>query len=186
MEKRVAKVNISDAGGTAARGSKTCKLTLPNSWLEAMGINKIHRTVDLSFDGDKIVITNKLSCEEFVKRKVQQKHNVKIYNFYDKDLLCSSIFVDFTDETLVIINHIHNPVKTAFGNNINPTWSDLFSFFESRCVPRERDGIREYLETLGLDDYNPLDIIRITSGRVAEDNHLLKEEAAYGNKGCFK
>ena len=53
MEKRMGKVNISAAGGTAAKGAKTCKITLPTSWLTAMGISEDQRSVELSFDGDK-------------------------------------------------------------------------------------------------------------------------------------
>lgn len=34
IETRIAKINISHAGGTASKSSKTCKVTLPNTWLE--------------------------------------------------------------------------------------------------------------------------------------------------------
>ena len=47
-------------------------------------------------------------------------------------------------------------------------------FLESRCVPRERDGLQYYLEELGLDRYDPLAIIRRTQGRMAEDNGAIK------------
>ena len=47
MDHRNAKVNISAAGGTAAKNSKTCKVTLPTIWLEEMGITEKHREVDL-------------------------------------------------------------------------------------------------------------------------------------------
>ena len=47
-------------------------------------------------------------------------------------------------------------------------------FLESRCVPRERDGLQYYLEELGLDEYDPLAIIRKTQGRMAEDNCSIK------------
>ena len=41
---------------------------------------------------------------------------------------------------------------------------------ESRCVPRQRDGLRYYLAEFGLEKYEPLEIIRKTEGRMAEDN----------------
>ena len=54
MEHRNAKVNISAAGGTAAKNSKTCKVTLPTTWLEEMGITEKHREVELTFNGTTI------------------------------------------------------------------------------------------------------------------------------------
>ena len=177
MEKRTAKVNFSMAGGTAAKGSKTCKVTLPTSWIEAMCIDESHRSVDLLFNGDEIRISRSLTGKEFAIQKTTRKHDVKIYGFYDENILCSTIYADFSDKTLVVENHINNPVKTAFGNNMNPTWLEFLSFLEERCVPRGRDGLREYLESLGLDEYSPLDIIRKTFGRMAEDNQWLEEKA---------
>jgi len=176
MERRTAKVNFSMAGGTATKGSKTCKITLPTSWLEVMGVDKLNRKLDLSFDGDIITISHYYTGEEFLKQKILKKHDVKMFCFYDEHTLCSTIYADFTDETLVVENHINNPIKTAFGNNFNPTWMEFLSFLEERCVPRGRDGLREYLETLGLNEYSPLDIIRITKGRMAEDNQWLEEK----------
>ena len=45
--------------------------------------------------------------------------------------------------------------------------SSLFEdFLEERCVPRSRSGIREYLETIGVEEYNPLEIIKKTKGRM--------------------
>jgi len=46
----------------------------------------------------------------------------------------------------------------------------LQEFLESRCVPRQRDGLRYYLAEFGLEKYEPLEIIRKTEGRMAEDN----------------
>ena len=57
MEKRTAKVNISAAGGTAAKGSRTCKVTLPTTWLEAMGVSESRRELELSFDGEQITLS---------------------------------------------------------------------------------------------------------------------------------
>lgn len=41
-------------------------------------------------------------------------------------------------------------------------------------MPRERDGLQYYLEELGLDEYDPLAIIRRTRDRMAEDNCSIK------------
>ena len=67
-------------------------------------------------------------------------------------------------------------LKLPFGNNQNPSWEDYLHFLESRCIPRTRVGLREYLETIGVDHYDPLEIIRKTQGRMAEDDLWLTME----------
>lgn len=57
-----------------------------------------------------------------------------------------------------------------------PNWEDFQRFLEDRCIPRQRAGLREYLETLGLDEYDPLAIIEKTGGRMAEDQQWLTIE----------
>ena len=186
MEKRIAKVNISSAGGTAAKGAKTCKITLPTSWLEMLGISEHQRELELSFDGEQISITRRLCAKEFTTRKSASGHDVRILRFFDGGKICSTICADFTDETLAVENYVADPVKTAFGNNLLPTWADFQSFLEERCVPLQRAGLREYLEAIGLDEYNPLAIIRKTGGRMAEDNQWIEMEAPNDNQTCIR
>ena len=38
--------------------------------------------------------------------------------------------------------------------------ADYNSFLEDRCVPKSRMGIREYLFSIGLDEYSPIEIIK--------------------------
>jgi hypothetical protein len=45
---------------------------------------------------------------------------------------------------------------------------------EERCIPRQRAGLREYLEAHGLDEYDPLAIIKKTKGRMAEDDQWME------------
>ena len=177
MEKRVAKVNFCSVGGTAASGARTCKVTLPTSWINAMGINMERRELELSFNGTQIVLSPRLTGEEFTSQKLEQNHDVRLFRFFHGDELCSTIYVDFTDETLIAENHVNDPVITAFGNNALPVWADFQLFLEERCVPRERDGLREYLEAIGVGGYEPIEIIRKTCGRMAGDNQWIKIEA---------
>ena len=176
MEKRIAKVNISSAGGTAAKGSRTCKVTLPTSWMEALGIHDTQRELLLSFNGEKIILEPRLSTEDFAAQKQTQGHALHKILFYDNATLCSTIYADFTDQTLAVANHITDPVKTAFGNNPLPSWQDLQAFLEERCIPRQRSGLREYLEAIDVSEYDPLAIIQKTAGRMAEDQQWLKVE----------
>ena len=70
---------------------------------------------------------------------------------------------------MVVENQAVPTIKTAFGNNLLPNWEDFQRFLEVRCIPQRRAGLQEYLETLGLDEYDPLAIIKKTSGRMAKD-----------------
>ncbi|MCC8098658.1 MAG: hypothetical protein LIO78_01140 [Clostridiales bacterium] len=109
-------------------------------------------------------------------------HDVRVLKFFDKapnqqPYLCTMIYADFTTKELSIENYTDNFVKKAFGNKQNPTWEDFQQFLEDRCVPSHRAGIREYLETIGVFEYDPLAIIEKTSGRMAEDQQWLTVEA---------
>lgn len=176
MEKRLAKINISAAGGTAAKGAKTCKVTLPTAWVETMGLDPARREVELSFDGNQILLTRRLSGQEFAAQKQALGHDLRRLRFYDSDKLCTTIYADFTDQTLAAENHADDPVKTAFGNNPLPDWEDFQDFLQERCIPKERAGLREYLEALGLGGYDPLAIIEKTGGRMAEDQQWIEME----------
>lgn len=174
MERRLARINSSTAGGTAGAGAKTHKVTLPSRWLQVMGITDEKREVELAFDGHQIVITRVVTIEEFHHEKKAQSHSLKALKFWNADTLCTTIVVDFTDHTLCAENHTEQMVKTAFGKNRLPTWADLMTFLEERCIPRQREGIREYLEALGLDEYDPWEIIKRTKGRMAEDQQWIE------------
>lgn len=176
MEHRTGKVIVSSAGGTAASGSKTYKVSIPSLWIKEMGLNESKRNIELMFDGNGIYITAEKSIEEFVSQKKAMGHQVKKFSFFDDNELCSIICADFTDETLKVQNYTDDIVKTAFGNNKLPTWEDFMNFLEERCIPKERSGIREYLEAIGVAEYNPLEIIKKTKGKMAEDKQWIEIE----------
>lgn len=104
------------------------------------------------------------------------KHNVLILHYYEYDRLCSVIRADYAAETVQVENYCDKPIKTAFGNCKAPTWAQYEEFLESRCIPRERDGLREYLAAIGVAVYDPLAIIRVTKGKMAEDHQWLTVE----------
>ena len=174
MEKRIAKIIVGSAGGTAGKGAKTYKVSLPTKWVSEM--NLADTQIEMHYDGEKIIITPHLSLCEFLNNKKTLGHNLMLMSFYDDTVLCSLICADFTDKTIIVENSTDNIVKTAFGNNMAPTWTDFENFLEERCVPKSRSGIREYLETIGVEEYNPIEIIRKTEGRMAEDHQWIRLE----------
>ncbi|MBR4192700.1 MAG: hypothetical protein IKQ54_00030 [Oscillospiraceae bacterium] len=174
METRLGKVTASKAGGTAGRGAKTYKLSLPSAWLACMGLVGDGGRVVLSFDGDAITIRPEQRMEQYRAVRLAQRHELLEIRYYNGDALCTLIYADRTAKDLLAENHTEQAVKTAFGKNSLPSWADLEAFLEERCIPRQRAGLREYLEALGLDAYDPLAIIKKTKGRMAEDDQWME------------
>lgn len=61
---------------------------------------------------------------------------------------------------------------------------------EERCFPRTQDGCKYTLEDMGLTQYNPLDIVRITHGRLWKDFNWIRfkgENLTWEDvKDCFR
>lgn len=174
METRLGKITAGKACGTASSGSKTYKLTLPSAWVAAMGLAGEGGRVVLSFDGETIAIRPEQRVEQYKAARLAQGHELMEIRYYNGDALCTLIYADKTVQDLCAENYTDILVKTAFGKNLLPTWADLESFLEERCIPRQRAGLREYLEALGLDEYDPLAIIQKTKGRMAEDDQWME------------
>ena len=102
MEKRLAKVSISAAGGTAGKGAKTYKLTIPYPWIAAMGINEDDREVELTFEGDRIIVSRQLDMSKLGWRNFSKDHELKTFMYHDGREVCTRIFADFTDKTVCI------------------------------------------------------------------------------------
>lgn len=176
METRKAKIIISSAGGTAAKNAVTYKISLPTSWINELGIDKDDREVELHFDGKTISVSKKQTAASYISSHKQLGHQMKKYSLFDKDKLCTVIYADHTDKTVFVENFTDDLVKTAFGKNKYPTWETFCDFIEERCIPKGRSGLREYLECIGLDEYDPFEIILRTKGKMAEDNQWIKVE----------
>ena len=103
-------------------------------------------------------------------------HGVYRLHYYNDLDICTVILADFTDQTLYTENRTDQLVKTAFGKKQLLLWEDFVSFLEERCIPKERAGLREYLESIGLDEYDPWEIVKKTQGRMAEDQQWIEIE----------
>ena len=117
-----------------------------------------------------------LSVREFWERVRGAGHRGLLLSWFNDDELCSAVAADLTEETLCAEDFTDNWLHTAFGRNPAPSWKDFMELLEDRCIPRTRAGLREYLEALGLDAYDPLQIIRKTGGRMAEDHQWIRIE----------
>ncbi len=176
METRTANLIIGISGGTASGNATNYKLALPSTWIKEMGLTPEQRQVELRFDGASIVITRKLTFAEFLEASHRTGHEVLLFSCYSGDTLCARIAADETEKTVCIENLATDYLKLPFGNNPSPSWADYQHFLEDRCIPKTRAGLQEYLETIGVDSYEPLEIIRKTQGRMAEDDLWLTVE----------
>ena len=172
METRNAKLIVNKSGGTASEKSKTYRVTIPNSWVEQLGISEDSREIELSFDGTKITVRRKQTMQEY--KDTHNRNKLLQLQFYHGDSLCTTILADETAEKVLIENHTSDPLYTAFGVNNNPDWQDYQNFLEERCIPKSRAGLQEYLNAIGVDEYHPLEIIRKTKGKMAEDRSWLE------------
>lgn len=175
METRNTKLIVGTAGGTAGKGSKTYKISIPSKWVNEMDLE--HKDIELRFDGKSITVKPQESLSEFIRSKKLLGHKLIKLSVFDSDCLCSVICADFSDKTVKHEDYTNDCMKTPFGNNKNPDFSDFENFLKERCIPESRAGIKEYLDVLNLDSYEPLEIIKKTKGVMAEDNiHLELEE----------
>lgn len=176
LEERQSRVLINKAGGTAGPEGKSYRVALPPVWAKQLGITENSRELLLQFDGECITIRRMAAGEyaDFLNAARDKKHDLLILHYYDGDTLCTKICADQNARQLVVENETDSILSTAFGVNLTPNWEDLMTFLESRCIPRQRDGLQYYLAQLGLERYDPLEIIRKTSGRIAEDAGWLK------------
>ena len=159
MQERKANILINKAGGTAGPEGKTYRVALPAVWVKQFGITEEDREVLLQFDGECITIRRAASTnyDDFMADARGRGHDLLTLHFYDGEMLCTKICADRTTRRLAIENLVSDPLSTAF-----------------RCIPRQRDGLQYYLAELGLDQYDPLAIIRKTDGRMAEDACWIK------------
>ena len=151
-------------------------MVLPPVWVKQLGITENSREVLLQFDGESITIRRVGTGEyaAFLNEAREKKHDLLVLHYYDGETLCTRICADRTARRLAIENKTADVLSTAFGVDQNPNWEDLTAFLESRCIPRQRDGLQHYLTRLGLERYDPLEIIRKTEGRMAEDDCWIK------------
>ena len=90
--------------------------------------------------------------------------------------LCTVIHADYASEAVRIENHTDDLFHRAFGVVEQPSWQEYNMFLESRCFPRTRFRVKDLLEAYGIAQYGyePIEIIKKTSGRMAEDRQYLE------------
>lgn len=103
--------------------------------------------------------------------------------YFSQNQVCTIIDVDGPHKRLWIQNRTNDMLHRAFGTNEHPNWDDLTHFLEARCVPRTRGHLQAILNSLKMDEYDPLQLAERTQGRTAEDNMWLKFHHYPGRSG---
>ena len=83
---------------------------------------------------------------------------------------CTVIDVDFLNQRIRIQNRTDDLLHRAFGVIEEPTWADFEQFLLDRCFPRTRGNTADILTAMGLQSFDPLQIMEKTKGHMAEDH----------------
>jgi len=97
-----------------------------------------------------------------------------IYVYMDREEPSTVIDTYPAVRKVKIFNLTDDMISRAFGVRETPSWEDFEEFLESRCMPRTRYGIREELKYMGIDVYDPFQIVGVTDGRVYGDYQWIK------------
>lgn len=140
--------------------------------------DKINRAIERQKKG----MTTKAIAEELgVSRQTLSKYLNQAYegyslrlDFMHKQKVCTKVYVDYQKERVKIINVTNDVLYRAFGVNEHPTWQDYCDFLEERSFPSTRAFTKNILKKLDIQSgYDPLEIIKKTKGRMAEDNQYI-------------
>lgn len=123
------------------------------------------------FDTSRQTIYKYLVAE---KRFYEDPYITMRMHFLHEDQVCTVIDVDFMHKKIYIRNKTKDLIHRAFGVLENPTWEDFETFLESRCFPRSRANLKNILRDIGVPEYDPLQIIEKTGGRMAEDHQWIQ------------
>lgn len=176
METRKSRLIVGNAGGTASKKAKTYKASLPTAWINALGLNESNRDIEISFDDEKIIISPIITIDDFINSAKKKGHSIVKLSYYNDVDLCTVIVADYTAETVKFENFTDNSINTAFGLKTNVSWQDYNDFLKDRCIPESREGLKYYLNSINVDEFNPLEIIKKTKGKMAEDNQWIDME----------
>lgn len=117
--------------------------------------------------------TSRQIIDKYVNRPPEKNYTLRMTYMHGQNP-CTIIDVDFINERVAIKNRTNDILYRAFGVVENPTWQQFQEFLEDRCFPKTRGNMKAVLKELGIDSYDPLQIVERTKGRTADDNLWLK------------
>lgn len=127
---------------------------------EGVSIAKIAKQLNVS----------RQTLSKYLNKPFTEDYVVRL-DYMFKQTVCSTIYIDYINQKVQVINRTDDILHRAFGINEAPTWEDFEDFLRSRCFPESRANKKALIKQLNLSYFDPLQIIEITKGRMAEDHH---------------
>ena len=125
--------------------------------------------------------TSRQIISKYLNQQPESGYTMRMTLMY-QNKPCTDIDVNFLQNRIKIQNYTKDLLHRAFGAKENPTWEDFQIFLQDRCFPKTRGNVKAVLASLGLQDYDPLQIVEKVNGRTAEDDLWLKFRY-YGRTG---
>ncbi len=126
--------------------------------------------------------TSRQIVSKYLNRQPDAGYTMRMTLMY-QNRPCTDIDVDFLERRIKIANYTTDVLHRAFGVKEDPTWEDFDLFLRDRCFPEKRGNAKAILKRMGIQDYDPIQILEKTAGRTAEDNLWLKFNY-YGRTGA--
>lgn len=117
--------------------------------------------------------TSRQTISKYLREPFYDKYGMRI-DFMYKTSVCTTIFVDFWNEKIKITNKTDDILHRAFGTNEHPTWDDFNAFIADRCFSKSRGDKKAVLKAIGVDSYDPIQIVEQTKGKTYEDNQWMR------------
>ncbi len=117
--------------------------------------------------------TSRQTVSKYLGESFYDKYNMQI-DFMYKQKVCTTILIDFWNEKIKITNKTDDVLHRAFGVNENPDWDDFNEFLIDRCFSISRGDKKSVLKALGIDSYDPLQIVEQTKGKTYEDSQWMR------------
>lgn len=105
--------------------------------------------------------------------------NILNFEYLMEDEVMSKVSVNFDTGEIDVENYTDLLMFTVFGLREH-TVDVLNDFFEDRCFSRHRPDVNILLDLIGLKQYNPLDIVKVTHGRTTHDTLWIRFENEKG------
>lgn len=112
------------------------------------------------------------TISKYLNKPLSDGYSTRL-DFMFRQKVCTEIYVDFEHKKIMIVNRTNDIMKRAFGSNENPSWEDFEAFLEERCFPSSRALKKTILAKIGIDHYDPMQIVELNQGRTAEDNQYI-------------
>lgn len=95
--------------------------------------------------------------------------DIKVFNWYCKGELTAKIVADYETHSVEVTNFKNDSYYLPFAPEITPTWDQWQFVLKEHCPSEHNAFINDILESLGLDHFDALDIIKKTKGAIAND-----------------